>query len=101
MKQYNISSDDIFKQVDDIFKEADKVFKQVETVMEEAFENVRADTDQKPWVKWFAWRPVKVHGKVKWLRQVYRREIPKTYATYDDWTRYEYGTLFDVIKDSK
>jgi len=51
-----------------------------------------------PWHKWFAWRPVKVHGKRVWLRNVYRRCI-NTYVDYDDWSRYEYGTLFDVLKD--
>lgn len=52
------------------------------------------------WERWFAWRPVKVHNKWKWLRTVYRKEIPKTYVDHDDWTRYEYGTIFDAIKDA-
>lgn len=51
-----------------------------------------------PWKKWFAWRPVKIKNKIVWLKIVYRREIPKTYSTYDDWTRYEYGNIFDVLK---
>lgn len=56
---------------------------------------------KEPWVKWFAWRPVKVNGKITWLKKIYRQEIPKTYATYDDWTRYNYGTIFDVLKDEQ
>lgn len=50
-----------------------------------------------PWQQWFAWRPVKVRGKRKWLTTVYRRCI-NTYVDHDDWKRYEYGTAFDVIK---
>ncbi len=52
------------------------------------------------WEKWFAWRPVKIHGKRKWLTTVYRRSII-SYVDMDDWLQYEYGTLFDVLKDSK
>lgn len=51
-----------------------------------------------PWEKWFAWYPVKVQGKRTWLRTVYRRSII-SYVDMDDWQRYEYGTLFDVIKE--
>jgi len=54
-----------------------------------------------PWRKWFAWRPVTVKGKRCWMQFVYRKPIPKDYVTYDDWTRYEYGDLFDVLKDEK
>ena len=53
-----------------------------------------------PWKKWFAWRPVKVNGKTVWLEYVYRRMI-NGYVDFDDWTRYEYGTIFDVIKTAK
>lgn len=49
------------------------------------------------WKPWFAWRPVKIHGKRIWLKVIYRRCI-NTYVDMDDWSRYEYGTLFDVIK---
>lgn len=49
-----------------------------------------------PWKKWFAWYPVKVHGKRVWLDIIYRRSII-SYVDMDDWTHYEYGTLFDVI----
>jgi hypothetical protein len=50
-----------------------------------------------PWEKWFAWRPVKIHGRYVWFRTVYRRCI-NSYVDMDDWSRYEYGTIFDVIK---
>jgi len=52
------------------------------------------------WAKWFAWRPVKIHNKRVWLKTVYRREI-NTYVDMEDWARYEYGTLFDVLKHSQ
>ena len=50
------------------------------------------------WQPWFAWRPVTIHGRRVWLKKVYRRWI-NTYVDMEDWTRYEYGTIFDVIKD--
>ena len=49
-----------------------------------------------PWEQWFAWHPVKVNGKRVWLKTVYRRCI-NTYVDFDDWSRYEYGNLFDII----
>ena len=51
-----------------------------------------------PWEQWFAWYPVKVHSKRVWLKTVYRRSI-FSYVDMDDWQRYEYGTLFDVITE--
>lgn len=51
-----------------------------------------------PWKKWFAWRPVKLNnGSWCWGQMIFRRAYEKTYVNYDDWTRYQYGTLFDVI----
>ena len=55
---------------------------------------------QLPWEKWFAWRPVKIHGRRVWLKTVYRRTTI-CYVDIDDWNEVEYGTLFDVLKDSK
>ena len=54
-------------------------------------------TEVSPWQSWFAWRPVTIHGNMYWLKTVYRRCI-NTYVDMDDWKRYEYGTMFDVIK---
>ena len=51
-----------------------------------------------PWRTWFAWRPVRtVAGQLVWLRKIYRRAYEKDYVTHDDWTRYQYGSLLDVI----
>jgi len=50
-----------------------------------------------PWEKWFAWRPVKIHGRRVWFRTVYRRTVV-CYVDADKWSRVDYGTLFDVIK---
>jgi len=58
-----------------------------------------AGTPSKPvWEKCFAWKPVRVHGKLVWLKTVYR-----TYG-YDylhgmRWLP-KYGTIMDVLKDS-
>ncbi len=49
-----------------------------------------------PWEKWFAWYPVKVNYKRTWLKTVYRRSI-FSYVDMDEWQRYEYGTIFDVM----
>ena len=55
-------------------------------------------TPKYKWEKWFAWYPVKVHSKRAWMKTVYRRvhmhrEDMEIYASY------EYGDIFDVIKD--
>ena len=60
--------------------------------------NIARKIDVSPWRKWFAWRPVNVHGNRVWLKTVYRRKI-NTYVDMDDWARYEYGTIFDVLTD--
>ena len=53
------------------------------------------------WNRWFAWRPVYVRGQWQWLQYVYRYPILKTYETIDLPTRYEYGNIFDVLKDDQ
>jgi hypothetical protein len=53
-----------------------------------------------PWQKWFAWRPVKIQGRRTWMTTVYRRTVD-TYVDCDKWQRYEYGTIFDLLKDSE
>lgn len=53
------------------------------------------------WQKWRAWKPVQdIHGRWHWGKTVYRRKI-NTYVNHDDWARYEYGTIFDVLKDTR
>ncbi len=51
-----------------------------------------------PWKKWWAWRPVKLHGQNVWFKTIYRRKI-NTYVDMDNWARYEYGDIFDVLGD--
>ena len=54
-------------------------------------------TEVMPWNIWFAWRPVTtINGERVWLKKIYRRCI-NTYVDHDDWTRYEYGNIFDII----
>lgn len=55
--------------------------------------------DQPQWKSWFAWRPVRVRGQWIWLKKIYRKAMPKTYVNHDDWTTYEYGDIFDVLKN--
>jgi len=52
------------------------------------------------WEPWFAWYPVQVHGKRKWMTKVWRR----VHMRREDMTLYadyEYGNVFDVIKDEE
>ena len=51
------------------------------------------------WHTWYAWRPVRltITGRWVWMRKIYRRALYKTYATYDEWQQYEYGTILDVL----
>ena len=101
MKDY----DQVFKEMDNVFKEMDKVFKHVEKSMESMNRMMGSNYVARkmtlgPWKPWFAWRPVKFKGKRVWLKKIYRRTV-NTYVDMDDWSRYEYGDIFDVIKDAK
>jgi len=51
------------------------------------------------WAKWFAWYPVTLTytGRRVWLQRVYRRALYKTYATWDEYQKYEYGTIICVL----
>lgn len=50
------------------------------------------------WRKWWAWRPVKdIHGQWHWAKTVYRRDFSDVLTRYE---KYEYGTLFDVLKEA-
>ena len=69
-------------------------------MLDPGYRTVPRKTIKNPWKKWFAWRPVKIHGKRVWFKTVYRRCI-NTYVDMDDWEHFEYGTLFDVLKDAK
>lgn len=97
MKQKEM--DDLFNEVDKVFKQVDQVFKQADSIMAKAT-TVARKQEVGPWKPWFAWRPVRFKGKRVWMKKIYRRSI-NTYVDYDDWTRYEYGDIFDVIKDTK
>ncbi len=90
--------DQIFKDMDKVFNDANKVFKDMDKVITN-INNVYRKQTLSPWKPWFAWRPVKIRGKRVWLKNVYRRCI-NTYVDYDNWKRYEYGDMFDVLKDA-
>jgi hypothetical protein len=54
---------------------------------------------QGSWEPVFAWRPVRdIHGRWHWLRRIYRRERNRMVHPHQGW---EYGTVFDAIKDSQ
>jgi len=59
--------------------------------------NVARKIEILSWEPWWAWHPVRVHGELTWFCTVYRRCI-NTYVDHDDWTRYEYGNIFDIVK---
>jgi hypothetical protein len=53
------------------------------------------------WRPWFAWRPVRtVGGELIWWDTVYR-QLGNNYSDQDDWSWYYYGTVMDVLKDTK
>jgi hypothetical protein len=52
------------------------------------------------WKPYFAWRPVEVNGKRVWFKKVFRRKIEVCYDINEEFYHYEYGNIFDVIKDS-
>lgn len=108
--------DHVFKDMEKAFKDTEHAFKKVDSDMNRVFENmdkIFKDMDEVlakgniarkqevgPWKEWYAWRPVKMKGKRVWLKKIYRRTI-NTYVDMDNWNRYEYGDIFDVIKDAK
>lgn len=55
-----------------------------------------SETLNRRWTKWFAWYPVRVHGKLVWLKTVYYR-TSKMRLTLG--VGVEYGTIFDVLND--
>lgn len=49
------------------------------------------------WEEWYAWHPVTdVHGNRHWRTRIYRA-VANTYVDHDEYTKYYYGTIFDVI----
>ena len=51
------------------------------------------------WEKWFAWKPVKVHGQRVWMRTIYRtRTLRFTEAAQGMAAVWVYGDIFDVLK---
>ena len=96
-------ADAAFKKLDSdtsrIFNQMDNIFKEMDSILAKGT-NVARKIELGPWKPWFAWRPVTIKGKRVWMKKIYRRKI-NTYVDMDDWARYEYGNIFDVIKDAK
>jgi len=60
--------------------------------------NVARKIEIESWHIWFAWKPVTtINGERVWLKKIYRRQIV-SYVDMDDWMHYEYGNIFDIIK---
>lgn len=49
------------------------------------------------WEPWFAWHPVKIHDRRVWMRTVYRRSV-QSFVDTEEWQSYQYGTIFDIVK---
>jgi hypothetical protein len=61
--------------------------------------NVWRKIEIEPWQLWFAWRPVKtVGGERIWFKKIYRRCIWRYGGDNGRWGQYEYGNIFDIIK---
>ena len=56
-----------------------------------------SSTAIQPWVKWWAWYPVRVHGHWVWGKTIYRKQ---PWLAHNNYPGYEYGTLFDVLRDA-
>jgi hypothetical protein len=54
-----------------------------------------------PWHQHFVVLPVTIHGKRHWMTTVWRRQIEVFGDAKFEPPRYEYGNMFDVIKDDK
>ena len=52
------------------------------------------------WEKWFAWHPVRVNGKRKWMTTVWRR-VGIYREDMNIYEGYEYGNMFDAMKDKQ
>ncbi len=97
--------DQVFKDMNKIFEDTERAFKKVDSDMDKVFKaaqkinNVYRKQEVSPWKPWFAWRPVKLKGRRVWFKKIYRRKI-NTYVDHDDWARYEYGDMFDVLKEA-
>lgn len=91
--------DQVFKDMDKVFKEMDKIFKTIDKRMDEQFAEVLTEATPEPWEKWFAWHPVTIKGKRRWMKNVYRRTKLKygDMRLYHEW---EYGDMFDVLKEA-
>lgn len=90
--------DAIFKDMDKIFEEFDKVLKTVDQTMKEAEErgvegyNLRAG-----WQPYKPLVPIKIGKKWYWNSAVFRRYVLEA-GKPGHW---QYGTSFDVLRDSK
>jgi hypothetical protein len=52
------------------------------------------------WQPWFAWHPVRLGRQWVWLKRIYRQQL-NTYVDHDDWARYRYGTVLDILKSTE
>ena len=87
--------DAVFDRMDQTFKTLDNKFKTMEEYMDEVMGRI-----EHPWKKWFAWYPVKINGKRVWMKTVYRKYIWEKSSSFPFSEEYDYGTIFDVLKDT-
>lgn len=86
-----------------MFKNIDsKHLKRYNVIVDEINESYTPREQKKvSWEKWFAWKPIRdIHGKRHWMTKVYRRKFSGP-APWHSEPRYEYGTIFDVLKDAE
>jgi hypothetical protein len=75
----------------------------IKTSVQQQWNIVYNDPYHKPgeWKQWYAWCPVKtIHGDWVCRENVFRRKAAQ--GTYDDKgnkIKYEYGNIFDVLKE--
>ena len=73
---------------------------QLATFLREMFVDVSYKHPRPSWEKWFAWYPVRIlqdrPSELVWMKTIYRRQH---YDRDVNCNWYEYGTLFDVLKE--
>jgi hypothetical protein len=75
----------------------------IKTAVQKQWNIIYDDPYDKPgeWQQWYAWCPVKtIHGEWICRENVYRRKAkPHSYTDTGEKIKYEYGNIFDVLKE--
>jgi|LauGreDrversion4_2_1035121.scaffolds.fasta_scaffold703423_2 hypothetical protein len=75
----------------------------IKTAIQKQWKIIYDDVYDRPgeWQQWYAWCPVKtIHDEWVCRENVFRRKAkPHSYDENNNKVRYEYGNIFDVLKE--